>query len=381
MKGFNIAPPQQSSQLPPVAEFMGLPHQHSEPNAPHNFDVFGSNMSGLFGPGITQKKSLHGNLHQFSSSQSSFGDTQTNAHLSMFGKLAPKFHGKRIGSHKSKWGTLIKAGSVSRFIGRSRSEDSVCNAPNGQMESVSQSNSPVSEEAATESPTDSNPSLDRPDIEASAGGGGGGGGGKSHTGHFHFGALAALKRRRKKFSNSRHASPITPEASAGGANAANVQTTTERKLSSASRALLQRASSVPARTSLTIATETTAGMAEKQGKGTGKGKEKGEPQTSGETQLLDQHSTLTSSTTEESVNGGSSSGATVATTTTATTAVPHISIPMYQEPILSGPIELLRPSLHSQSHPPPPQITTSQPVPNLPNVIPVRGHLHQQGWL
>lgn len=365
MKGFNIAPPQQSTQLPPVAEFMGLPHQLSEPNAPHNFDVFGSNMSGLFGPGITQKKALHGNLHQFSSSQSSFGDTQTNAHLSMFGKLAPKFHGKRLGSHKSKWGTLIKAGSVSRFIGRSRSEDSVCNAqPNGQMESVSQSNSPVSEEAATESPTDSNPSLDRPDIEAS----GGGGGGKSHTGHFHFGALAALKRRRKKFSNSRHASPITPEASTGAATTANVQT--ERKMSSASRALLQRASSVPARTSLTIATETS--VAEKQGKG------KGEPQTSGETQLLDQHSTLTSSTTEESVNGGSSSGATVATTSAT---VPHISIPMNQEPILSGPIELLRPSLPSQSHPPPPQITTSQAVPNLPNVIPVRGHLHQQGWL
>lgn len=350
MKGFNIAPPQQSSQLPPVAEFIsGLPHQHSEPHAPHNYDVFGSTMSGLFGPGITQKKSLHGNMHQFSSSQSSFGDTQSNA-ISMFGKLAPKFHGKRLGSHKSssKWGTLMKAGSVSRFIGRSRSEDSVCNAPqNGgggsQMESVSQSNSPVSEEAATESPTDSNPSLDRPDVEAS---------GKSHSGggHFHFGALAALKRRRNRFSKSRHASPIQAETTA------NVQT--ERKLSSASRSMLQRASSVPARTSLTIADD---GMATA---GHGNGVEE---------QLLEAQSTLTSSTTEESVNGQGSSGGGGGIRRDNLT--PHVSIPMYQEPILSGPKELLKPSMQN------PQITTTQPVPNLPNVIPVRGHLHQQGWL
>lgn len=373
MKGFNIAAPQHSTTLPPVAEFIGgLPHQHSEPHPPHGYDVFGSTMSGLFGPGITQKKSLHGNMHQFSSSQSSFGDTQTNTNsLSMFGKLAPKFHGKRIGSHKtssSKWGTLIKAGSVSRFMGRSRSEDSVCNAPpNGQMESVSQSNSPVTDDGITESPTDSNPSLDRPDIEASAG--------KttssSHgTGHFHFGALAALKRRRKKFSNSRHASPIQQE---GAKASANVQQ--ERKLSSASRAILQRASSVPARTSLT--TKDILGVgSERDGEKDHEKKQQKQKrqQNSGEVQLLGEQSTLTSSTTEESVNGqgsgcsGGSAGGGMP---------PHISIPMYpnQDPILSGPIELLRPSLQT------PQITTSQAVPNLPNVIPVRGHLHQQGWL
>lgn len=352
MKGFNIAPPQQSSQLAPVAEFIGgLPHQHSEPHPPHSFDVFGSNMSGLFGPGITQKKALHGNMHQFSSSQSSFGDTQTNT-ISMFGKLAPKFHGKRIGSHTSKWGTLIKAGSVSRFIGRSRSEDSVCNAPqngNGRMESVSQSNSPVSEEAATESPTDSNPSLDRPDIEANVVGG------KAHSGgHFHFGALAALKRRRKKFSNSRHASPIQQEQ----------RVTAERKLSSASRSMLQRASSVPARTSLTVTGDCPSTMK------TLAQHPCESHQNSDETQILDQQSTLTSSTTEESVNGGQSGGG-----GGSSAPVPHISIPIFQEPILTGPIELLKPSLQT------PQITTTQAVPNLPNVIPVRGHLHQQGWL
>lgn len=372
MKGFNIAPPQQSTQLPPVAEFgSSLPHQHSEPHSQHHYDMFGSTLSGLFGPGITPKKALHGQLHQFSSSQSSFGDTQ--ASMSMLGKLAPKLHSKRIGSHKRKWGTLIeaaKSGSVSRFIGRSRSEDSVCN--NAQLsrrprndghrlESVSQSNSPVSEEAATESPTDSNPSLDRPDIES------GGhhhhheiqqkGKTSNHHHHFHFGALAALKRRRKKFSNSRHASPILEPTAVVEA---------ERKLSNASRNMLQRAASVPTRVSLTadsLCVKVTHQPSSEHDQS---------HQNSVETQIMDHQSTLTSSTTEEEcVNGGigNSNGG----------GHHHISIPMYQEPILSGPIELLKPSTTPMQTP---QITTTGPaMPNLPNVIPVRGHLHQQGWL
>lgn len=134
-------------------------------------------------------------------------------------------------------GTLIeaaKSGSVSRFIGRSRSEDSVCNSPNNRNESASHSNSPNSDEAVTESPTDSNPSLDKPDVDH-----------KHHLQqhssshhpsdqqrnnsnvnspqshnnsnkkehhhlhmHLNFGALAALKRKRKKFSNSRNDSPV-----------------------------------------------------------------------------------------------------------------------------------------------------------------------------
>lgn len=71
-------------------------------------------------------------------------------------------------------GTLIDAarsgtGSVSRFISRSRSEDSVCNAaPSNNRGSASRSNSPGSEgEGVTASPTDSNPSMDKPDVNAS----------------------------------------------------------------------------------------------------------------------------------------------------------------------------------------------------------------------
>lgn len=77
--------------------------------------------------------------------------------------------GKRgSGSHKRRWGTLVeaaKAGRVGRLIARSRSEDSVCNA-----------------NAMSPSESDSNPSL----AEA-----------------FPFGALAALRKKRKKFSGSR----------------------------------------------------------------------------------------------------------------------------------------------------------------------------------
>lgn len=133
-------------------------------------------------------------------------------------------------------GTLIdsaKAGSISRFIGRSRSEDSVCNSPNNRNESASHSNSPNSDEAVTESPTDSNStSIDKPDVEHkhqhqqhsshhpsdpqrnsnvnSSSSNSNTHNKKDHHLHMHlnFGALAALKRKRKKFSNSRNESPV-----------------------------------------------------------------------------------------------------------------------------------------------------------------------------
>lgn len=119
-------------------------------------------------------------------------------------------------------GTLIeaaKSGTVSRFIGRSRSEDSVCNTPNNRIDSTSHSNSPNSDEAVTESPTDSNPSLDKPDIDhahqkqhqhPNERPNNSNNNKKEHHMHYHlnFGALAALKRKRKKFSNSRNETPV-----------------------------------------------------------------------------------------------------------------------------------------------------------------------------
>lgn len=113
-------------------------------------------------------------------------------------------------------GTLIeaaKSGSVSRFIGRSQSEDSVCKSPNHSRKE-SASNSPNSE-AVTESPSDSNPSLDKPDEHknhhsSDKNSNNKSNHSKSHHHHLHlnFGALAALKRKRKKFSASRNESPV-----------------------------------------------------------------------------------------------------------------------------------------------------------------------------
>lgn len=141
---------------------------------------------------------------------------------------------KRSSSHKRRWGTLIeaaKAGRVSRLIGRSRSEDSVCNS-HCRDNSHSHSNSPASDENGTESPTDSNPSLEVPqDQEIDLSGHvvtvGGHAQGHSHThshshththsqppeperheSHHGLGALAALRRKRKKFSASRNQSPV-----------------------------------------------------------------------------------------------------------------------------------------------------------------------------
>lgn len=77
---------------------------------------------------------------------------------------------KNRGSHKRRWGTLIeaaKSGRVGRLISRSRSEDSVCNRHQHRSNS---------EEATDTDSTESHPLAN---------------------------ALAALKRKRNKFSASR----------------------------------------------------------------------------------------------------------------------------------------------------------------------------------
>nr|CAD7397085.1 unnamed protein product [Timema poppensis] len=184
MKGFNIAPAaSNNSQLPTVDEIMAnLQHQQQHPNL---HDLFGSTTSGIYGglQGSTPKKSPH---HTHSAGGSL---DHTSSHR-VFGRLTPRFTHKRS-SHKRRWGTLIeaaKSGRVSRLIGRSRSEDSVCNSH--CRNNNSHSNSPPSDDI-TESPSDSNPSL----ADAPTGGG--------HTSMIGTG-LAALRRKRKKFSASRN---------------------------------------------------------------------------------------------------------------------------------------------------------------------------------
>lgn len=106
MKGFNIAPqPGGSGTLPPVAEFIASLQQVQQENSHH--ELFGSTLSGIFGPGTTPKKSPH--------------HTSTNSVPGL--ATGPRqSRGTRGSSRKKPWGTLIeaaKAGRVSRLIGKS----------------------------------------------------------------------------------------------------------------------------------------------------------------------------------------------------------------------------------------------------------------------
>lgn len=175
MKGFNIAP---GGSLAPVDEFMSpvswLQHDHGVPHY---------SLSTLLGPRLR-------------ASQSSLSD----------GPGAGMSASRRKPQHKRRWGTIIdaaRAARVSRLIGRSRSEDSVC-------------------DHARQSPSGSEPSESGSDSQRSPERTG------SRSGPLHpLTALAALKRKRKKFSDSRR-----PEATVRPVPAPES---------------LQRASSVPAR--------------------------------------------------------------------------------------------------------------------------------------
>ncbi|PSN40409.1 Transient receptor potential-gamma protein [Blattella germanica] len=239
MKGFNIAPATSSaSQLPTVAEFMANLQQGEHNVSTHHLhDLFGSTTSAIFGgnaagPGSTPKKMPH---HGNNNNSSSGGGNGDHHHRGGFGRL-PRLHIKRSSSHKRRWGTLIeaaKSGRVSRLIGRSRSEDSVCNSHcrnnhNVQCSNHSHSNSPASDDV-TESPSDSNPSLAEAPGETVI-----------HTG-IGSGALAALRKRRKKFSSSRNSN-----VEDSGSNPVPPQVCCVVK---GSKKQLQRASSVPTRAS------------------------------------------------------------------------------------------------------------------------------------
>ena len=119
-------------------------------------------------------------------------------------------YSKRPSSYKKKWDTLIEAartGKMSRLIGRSKSEDSVCDSGNcvtdsenhsdktklsrieNKRKQLRKSNSPISEDNFT----DSNHSIELR---------------KNYDQSYSLGALAALRRKRKKFSASRNQNAV-----------------------------------------------------------------------------------------------------------------------------------------------------------------------------
>lgn len=146
MKGFNIAPPGSTGSLAPVAEF-----STSFDNFDQQHEILTSTLSTLFTPTFMHKKtpyvserSASGNgggdsCNSMDSPPSSLSMLPTAAAVpspaptapSKYNKSTLKLYNKRIVGHKKKWGTLIEAakvGNVSKMLGRSKSEDSVCNS-------------------------------------------------------------------------------------------------------------------------------------------------------------------------------------------------------------------------------------------------------------
>lgn len=237
---------------------------------------------------------------------------------------------------------------------------------NSIRESVSRSNSPGSDEGVTASPTDSNPSMDKPDVTSAATTSSKAKSKDHHTHlygndsaessvsiiaenqlllflHLGFGALAALKRKRKKFSRSRNTSPIlepphSQEADSSSAVCDGIFCRTENHNSIELFIFLQilkRASSVPSRVALDPKDANNASLCTTK-------QDQPIQQESIDTTTI--QSGLSQSTTDESVK---------ATTSNETT---------------------LRQSITT------PEMNINELLPHLPNITPVRGHTYQ-GWL
>lgn len=134
MKGFNIAPPGSTGSLAPVAEFstsLDNFDQHQQ------HEILTSTLSNLFHPStFMHKKATFCASESYSmesppSNLSSNSTVNTVQSANKYNKSTLKPYNKRIVGHKKKWGTLIEAakvGNVSKMLGRSKSEDSVCNS-------------------------------------------------------------------------------------------------------------------------------------------------------------------------------------------------------------------------------------------------------------
>ncbi|EDX15375.1 GD11966 [Drosophila simulans] len=237
MKGFNIAPPGSTGSLAPVAEF-----STSLDNYDNQHEILSSTLSTLFTPNFMHKRqqSQAGSGGGGSESpttptapQGTQGAAMTaSSQVTKYNKSALKPYNKRIAGHKRDGVcTLIEAakvGNVSKMLGRSKSEDSVCNSSHtstpvhGQMRVTYAQNSPqqgYGYHITTSSTTTSTPTptisvvSNSPAAHAGVG---------SHFFHTTSGltAIAALKRKRKKFSSSKNICPVTESVAA--ANAAEI---------------------------------------------------------------------------------------------------------------------------------------------------------------
>ncbi|XP_074100883.1 transient receptor potential cation channel gamma isoform X3 [Cotesia typhae] len=236
MKGFNIAPqpPSGSGTLAPVAEFIASLQQ--TPDESENQELFGSTLSSIFGPTTTPRKNPH-----HISTNSVPGLTTSNRQNRC----------TRNGSRKRRWGTLIEAAKArSRLIaGRSRSEDSMYPpaSEDGGFRSEGSSDSKSSLDGGPQLPSAHEHSQTASQQNTN---------GRSENHHvFSHGlgpALAALRKKRKKFSASRASTPAITSENASTVDSLSTLPVRNSSASSAirkttSKNQLHRASSVPAR--------------------------------------------------------------------------------------------------------------------------------------
>ncbi|XP_054744158.1 transient receptor potential-gamma protein [Anastrepha obliqua] len=246
MKGFNIAPPGSTGSLAPVAEF-----STSLDNFDSQHEILSSTLSNLFNSNFIHKNQQNGNTNGKESPTNGTTTTTTTIQTTTkYNKSALKPHNKRIAGHKKRWGTLIEAakvGNVSKMLGRSKSEDSVCNSSansspvHGQVRVTYAQNSAQhyitngdpttgNQHANAHTPAHSavHASTFMKDHSNSLNSGSGNsvnsnGSGASHFFHTTTGltAIAALKKKRKKFSSSKNICPVNESMStANGSEAA-----------------------------------------------------------------------------------------------------------------------------------------------------------------
>ncbi|KAM7351321.1 transient receptor potential cation channel gamma isoform 2-T2 [Cochliomyia hominivorax] len=234
MKGFNIAPPGSTGSLAPVAEF-----STSLDNFEQQHEILTSTLSNLFHPSTFMHKkatfcasdscSMESPPPPPTSTLSSNSTVNTVQSTNKYNKSTLKPYNKRIAGHKKKWGTLIEAakvGNVSKMLGRSKSEDSVCNSSNnsspvhGQVRvTYSQNCGPnyynpneVRHHNLAQNKDHLTPANIVPGVGVNVGGG-------THFFHASTGltAIAALKKKRKKFSSSKNICPVNESISATNA--------------------------------------------------------------------------------------------------------------------------------------------------------------------
>uniref|UniRef100_A0A1B0BV64 Transient receptor ion channel domain-containing protein n=1 Tax=Glossina palpalis gambiensis TaxID=67801 RepID=A0A1B0BV64_9MUSC len=236
MKGFNIAPPGSTGSLAPVAEF-----STSLDNFEQQHEILTSTLSTLFTPTFMHKKPSYCASDSCNSMESPSAlppatlmpPMNTVQTINKYNKSALKPYNKRIAGHKKKWGTLIEAakvGNVTKMLGRSKSEDSVCNSSqnsspvHGQVRvTYSQNCGQNYYNSGSGGETNlSNSSYNKDYLSTKQTGShlshalhGIGGGGGTHFFHATTGltAIAALKKKRKKFSSSKNICPVNESIS------------------------------------------------------------------------------------------------------------------------------------------------------------------------